>query len=76
MSRKFTPILIALGVVVLFASRADANPLFRFSEIETFSAVPEIDFRDLGSVGIGTLVVAAGYVVQKVYRKVVGRKRG
>jgi hypothetical protein len=75
MSRKFTLIAMGLGAVVLLASRADASPFFRFSE-QYVVAVPEVDFRDLGSVGIGTLVMAAGYLAQKAYRKVVGRKRG
>ena len=74
MSRKVTPIVMALGAVVLLASQADATPLFRFFE-DVVAPVPEIDFRGLGSVGIGTLVVAVGYVAQKAYRKVVGRKR-
>ena len=73
MSRKFTPIMIALGTVVFLASPANANPLFRFFE-SVAPSVPEIDFRDLGSVGIGTLVVAAGYLGQKAYRKIAGRK--
>jgi hypothetical protein len=76
MSRKFTPIVMALGAVVLLSSRADASPLFRFFEaISVAPSVPEIDFRDLGSIGIGTLVVAFAYVAEKTYRKVVGSKR-
>jgi hypothetical protein len=76
MSRKVAPVIIALGAVVLLTSRADASPLFRFFEdISVAPSVPEIDFRDLGSVGIGTLVVAFAYVAEKTYRKVVGRKR-
>ena len=74
MIRKLTPMVIAFGAVVLLASQASANPLFRFFEIGVAAPVPGIDFRDLGSVGIGTLVVAAGYLGQKAYRKIAGRK--
>ena len=76
MNRKLTPIVLALGAVVLLASQVDANPLFRVGDVGVaLPSVPEIDFRDLGSVGIGTLVVAAGYVAQKAYHKITGRKR-
>ena len=75
MSRKFTPIVMALGAVVLLASQVDANPLFRFVEAGVAPSVPEVDFRDLGSVGVGTLVMVAGYMAQKAYRKVSHRKR-
>ena len=75
MNRKLTPIVMALGAVVLLASQVDANPLFRVGDVGVAPSVPEIDFRDLGSVGIGTLVVAAGYVAQKAYNKITGRKR-
>lgn len=74
MRRKVEVIVIVLCSVLLGASRAHAkdfsNPL-GFVE-----AVPEIDFRGLGSAGIGTVLVAVGYMANKVYRKVVGRKRG
>ncbi len=75
MNRKIAPVLIALGAVVLIASQVDANPLFRFFEPAGIAPVPEVDFRDLGSVGIGTAVMAAGYAVRKVYLKISSRKR-
>ena len=74
MSRKITPVLFALGAVLLAASQVAANPLFRFTEIPALVTVPEVDFRDLGSVGIGTAIMAAGYVARKAYLKVTGRQ--
>jgi len=73
MNRKIAPVLFALGAVVLIASQADASPLFRFFEA-TVAQVPEIDFRDLGSIGIGTAIVAGGYVARKAYLKISNRK--
>ncbi len=73
MNRKIAPVLFALGAVVLIASQAHASPLFRFFEVNV-AQVPEIDFRDLGSIGIGTAVMAAGYAVRKAYLKISSRK--
>ena len=75
MNRKIAPVLFALGAVVLVAGQADAAPLFHFFEGFDIVTVPEVDFRDLGSVGIGTAVMAVGYVARKAYLKVTGRKR-
>jgi len=74
MNRRIAPVVLALGAILLVAGIASASPLFRATE-PTIASVPEIDFRDLGSTGIGTLVVAAGYLVQKAYKKIAGRKR-
>ena len=75
MSRKIAPVLFALGAVVVVATQANASPLFRFFENLDVAAVPEVDFRDLGSVGIGTAVMAVSYVARKAYLKAAGRKR-
>ena len=74
MNRKSAPVLFALGAVLLAASHGNANPLFRFTELSVVT-VPEVDFRDLGSVGIGTAVMAVGYVARKAYLKITGSKR-
>ena len=75
MNRKIAPVLFALGAVVLVSTQVNASPLFRFFEnLGVAPTVPEVDFRDLGSVGIGTAVMAAGYVARRVYLKVTGRK--
>ena len=73
MNRKIAPVLFALGAVLLVVSQVNAIPLFRTSEL-TVVTVPEVDFRDLGSVGIGTAVMAVGYAVRKAYLKISGRK--
>ena len=75
MNRRIVPVVLALGAIVLVSTVANANPLFRFTEPTVAPSVPEVDFRDLGSTGIGTLVMAAGYLVQKAYKKIAGRKR-
>ena len=76
MNRKIAPVLFALGAVVLVSTQVNASPLFRFFEnLGVAPSVPEVDFRDLGSVGIGTAVMAAGYAVRKVYLKISSRKR-
>jgi len=74
MSRKIAHVLFALGAVVLVAHQANAIPLFRTTELSIVT-VPEVDFRDLGSVGIGTAVMAVGYVARKAYLKATNRKR-
>ena len=74
MSRKIAPVLFAFGAVVFIASQMDAIPLFRTAEL-TVAPVPEVDFRDLGSVGIGTAVMAVGYAARKAYLKISGRNR-
>ena len=74
MSRKMAPVLFAFGAVLLAASQVAANPLFGFTE-GTIVSVPEVDFRDLSSVGIGTAVMAVGYVARKAYLKISSRER-
>jgi len=73
MRRKIEATVIILCSVLLGASRvygkSFSNPLGDGEVV-----APEIDFRGLGSLGIGTVLIAVAYGAEKVYRKFVGRK--
>lgn len=73
MKRKIEMITVVLCALVLGATCASATP--KATPLGFQETVPEVDFRGLGSMGIGTALVAVGYMANKVYRKVVGRKR-
>ena len=67
MNRKIVPVLFALGAVVLVSTQVNASPLFRFFEaLGVAPTVPEVDFRDLGSVGIGTAWPAATWPARRI----------
>ena len=60
---------VLLGAGKVYGQKSFGNPLGSGEVV-----APEIDFRGLGSVGIGTVLVAVAYGAEKVYRKFVGRK--